>query len=46
MSNTILNLRIAYWHLQVVSDCPWLRFSFNRYWWEKGVTWRTLLAFY
>jgi hypothetical protein len=46
MSNTIVNIRVFYWHFQVMRDRPWVRLSFNRYWWDVGVRWGNLVAFY
>jgi hypothetical protein len=36
MSNLWLNLRVAYWHLQVGPDRPWVSVNFNRFRWERG----------
>lgn len=46
MSNLIVNIRVAYWHFQVQRDRPWISVSLNRYWWDRGVGLRDLIAFY
>lgn len=40
MSNCIINLRIVYWHLQVLRDRPYVRFSYNAYHKINGIGWR------
>jgi len=36
MSNTIFNLRVLYWHFQILRDRPYVRFGFNAFRWERG----------
>ena len=36
MSNAILNLRVLYWHLQILRGRPFVRIGFNAYRWERG----------
>lgn len=40
MSNTILNLRVLYWHFQILRDPPWVSLGFNSYHWEHGIGFR------
>jgi hypothetical protein len=46
MSNTLINIRVAYWHFQVMRDRPWVCLSFNRYWWDRGLRWSELVGIY
>lgn len=36
MSNLWLNIRLAYWHLQIGPDRPWVAIKFNQYRWREG----------
>jgi hypothetical protein len=39
MSNLFFNIRVLYWHFQLMSDRPYVRFSFNPHHWEQGIGW-------
>jgi hypothetical protein len=39
MSNLWINWRFWYWHLQIGPDAPCVSISFNRYWWQRGISW-------
>lgn len=38
MSNLIFNLRVFYWHFQIMRDRPFVRISANSYW--KNGKWK------
>jgi hypothetical protein len=37
MSSLWLNIRFGTYHLQIGPDRPWVRFSYNSYWPDKGL---------